>query len=157
MDHAKAAISECETRILEAMDSIEAGRAQQQAADAAERATRARVDGELAEFDARQKKLEAELAELDAARALVGPKLDAQIFSLYERIASRRHPALALVSGELCEGCRVGIPAQNYLEIIKGERLITCENCKRILLHPNMVQTAGGAPPAPESASETTV
>ena len=155
MDHAKAAISECETRILEEMEAIEAGRAQQEAAEAAERDTRKRVDGELAEFDARQKKLEGELAGLEAERALVGPKLDAHILSVYERIASRRHPALALVSGEICEGCRVGIPAQNFLEIMKGERLITCESCKRILLHPDMVRTAGGAPPDSESSSKT--
>jgi predicted nucleic acid-binding Zn-ribbon protein len=67
---------------------------------------------------------------------------------VYEKIAKRRRPALALVSEEMCEGCRVGIPAQNYIEILKGERIITCGNCQRILLHPEMVSSlpaAGGS------------
>lgn len=157
MDHAKTAISECETTILEEMEAIEAGRGGLEEAETAERDTRTRVDAETEEFDERQKKLDGELAELDAERARVGPKLDAHMLSVYERVAARRRPALALVSGEMCEGCRVGIPAQNYLEIIKGEQLITCGNCKRILLHPDMVSSAGGAPPDSESASKTPV
>jgi len=157
MDHAKAAISECETTILEEMEAIEAGRSALAAAETADRDTRARVASELAELDSRQQRIEGELAGLEAERALVGPKLDAEMLRLYERIASRRHPALALVSGEMCEGCRVGIPAQNVHEILKGERLITCGNCKRILLHPEMVPDAGGASPDAESASETPV
>lgn len=157
MDRAKEAISECETAILEEMEAIETGRQTLADAEAKERDTRASVERERVELDGRQQKLEAELTALEAERASVGPQLDAKILALYERIASRRRPALALVSGEMCEGCRVGIPAQNYLEIIKGERLITCESCKRILLHPDMVQSAGGSPLDTENRSETPV
>lgn len=157
MEHAKEAISACETTILEEMETIEAGRQTLAEAETNERDTRANVEREAVEFDARQQKLEGELVGLEAERALVGPQLDAKILAVYERVAARRRPALALVSGEVCVGCRVGIPAQNYLEIIKGERLITCENCKRILLHPDMVQSLGGTPPELESRSETLV
>ena len=157
MEHAKEAISECETRILEEMEAIETGRRSLAEAEADERDTRANVERESVEFAERQQKLEGELATLEAERALVGPQLDAKMLAVYERIAARRRPALALVSGEVCKGCRVGIPAQHYLEIVKGERLVTCENCKRILLHPDMVQSAGGAPPGSETRSETLV
>ena len=157
MEHAKEAISACETRILEEMEAIETGRRTLADAESKERDTRANVERDLVEFAERQQKLEAELTALEAERALVGPQLDAKMLAVYERVAARRRPALALVSGEVCEGCRVGIPAQNYLEIIKGERLITCENCKRILLHPDMVQSAGGSPLGSENRSETMV
>jgi len=157
MEHAKEAISACETRILEEMEAIETGRRTLADAESKERDTRANVERDLVEFAERQQKLEAELTALEAERALVGPQLDAKMLAVYERVAARRRPALALVSGEVCEGCRVGIPAQNYLEIIKGERLITCENCKRILLHTDMVQSAGGSPLGSETRSETLV
>ena len=157
MDHAKAAISECETSILEEMEAIEAGSRNLAEAEAKERDTRERVERESVEMDARQQQLGAELATLDAERALVGPQLDAKTLAVYERVAARRRPALAMASGEICEGCRVGIPAQNYVEIIKGERLITCGNCNRILLHPDMVRSARGAPLDSETPSETPV
>jgi hypothetical protein len=157
MEHAKQAISECETRILEEMEAIEAGRRSLAEAETNERETRANVERELLEFVGRQQKLEAELAALEAARALVGPQLDAKMLAVYERVAARRRPALALVTSEVCKGCRVGIPAQHYLEIIKGERLITCESCKRILLHPDMVQSLGGTSLNSETRSETPV
>jgi len=157
MEHAKEAISECETGILEGMEAIEVGRRTLAEAETKERDTRTNVGRESTEFDARQQKLETELAGLEAERALVGPQLDAKMLAVYERVAARRRPALALVSGEVCEGCRVGIPAQHYLEIIKGERLITCENCKRILLHPDMVQSVSGTHLGSESLAETPV
>ena len=72
----------------------------------------------------------------------VGVRVDIELY--VERVAKSRRPALALVSNETCEGCRVGIPAQNYIEILKGEQLIVCGNCRRILLHPDMVSSAGG-------------
>jgi predicted nucleic acid-binding Zn-ribbon protein len=142
MDHAKQVISDCETRILEGMEAAEAAREALAAAEAEERETRERLDSEETATDAREEQLQRELAELGAQRGQVGPKLDVKILATYEKILTRRRPALALVSDEMCQGCRVGIPAQNYIEILKGERIITCGNCHRILLHPEMVSSA---------------
>jgi hypothetical protein len=142
MEHAKQVISDCETRILEGMDAAEAGREALAAAEAEDLATRERLDSEERATDAREEQLQRELAELNAQRTQVGPKLDAKILAAYEKILTRRRPAVALVSDEMCQGCRVGIPAQNYIEILKGERIITCGNCHRILVHPEMVSSA---------------
>jgi predicted nucleic acid-binding Zn-ribbon protein len=142
MEHAKEVISDCETRILEGMDAAEAAREALAAAEVDDRDTRERLDAQERAADNREEQLRSELAELGAQRDQVGPKLDAKILAVYEKIAARRRPALALVSDEMCQGCRVGIPAQNYIEILKGERIITCGNCHRILLHPEMVSSA---------------
>ena len=145
MEHAKAAISDCETRILEGMDAAEAAREALAAAEVEDLATRERLDSEERATDAREEQIQRELAELNARRVEVGPKLDAKVLAVYEKILTRRRPALALVSEEMCQGCRVGIPAQNYIEILKGERIITCGNCHRILVHPEMVSSAGAS------------
>lgn len=141
MEHANEAISQCETRILEGMEQAEACRAVETDAEAEDRDTRARVESEEKALTKREEALQSELEQLRSQRDQVGPKLDPKTLSLYERVASRRRPALALVSGDMCEGCRVGIPAQNTIEIMKGERLITCGNCQRILVHPDMVKS----------------
>jgi len=143
MDRAKEEISQRETQILEGMDEVEACRAAENEAEGADRDTRERVTSEEKALAEREAKLQTEVVALRGQRAEVCPKLDPKTLSLYERVASRRRPALALVSGDMCEGCRVGIPAQNTIEILKGERLITCGSCHRILLHPDMVRSAG--------------
>jgi len=145
MEHAKEVISDCETRILEGMDAAESAREALANAEAEDRATSERLVSEEQAADVREEQLQRELAELNARRVEVGPKLDAKILAVYEKILRRRRPALALVSDEMCQGCRVGIPAQNYIEILKGERIITCGNCHRILIHPEMVSSAGAS------------
>jgi predicted nucleic acid-binding Zn-ribbon protein len=142
MEHAKSAISECETKILIEMEKIETSSNLVAASESTAAETQGQVDAGLRELDEREKKLSGELEALASDRALVGPRLEREILSAYERVAKSRHPALALASKETCEGCRVGIPAQNYIEVLKGERLIICENCRRILLHRDMVPTA---------------
>jgi len=148
MEHARSAISACETGILEAMDAVESARAEQQSAETLDREAASRKEAELREIDARAEKCQAELAQLGSERDAVGPNLEPAILAAYEKIAKRKRPALALVRSETCEGCRVGIPAQKYIEILKGEALTTCENCGRILLHPDMVS---GSPEAAAS------
>jgi predicted nucleic acid-binding Zn-ribbon protein len=139
MDHTKTQISECETGILESMDAVETARAEAASAETLDREASSRKDAELREMDTRAERLEGELAALGSERDAVGPKLDRAILAAYEKIAKRKRPALALVKHDTCEGCRVGIPAQNYIEILKGEELVTCGNCQRILLVPEMV------------------
>jgi predicted nucleic acid-binding Zn-ribbon protein len=139
MEHTKTQISACETSILEGMDAVEAARTATENAETLDREASDRKEAEVREIEARAERLEAELAQLNAERDAVGPMLDVAILAAYEKIAKRKRPALALVKHDTCEGCRVGIPAQNYIEILKGEELVTCGNCQRILLVPEMI------------------
>lgn len=134
IERAQQAISECETRLLEGMDAIETARAACAATDADGRATATRQSAEAQALDAREKELAAELARLRAARARVIAACEAKLIEQYERIATRRRPVVARVRGTLCLGCRVDIPPQQVIEIQRGERVITCGNCQRILL-----------------------
>jgi len=52
---------------------------------------------------------------------------------LYRRVAARRQPAVAPVVGGTCSGCRLPL-AHRILEEARGDALVTCENCERILL-----------------------
>ena len=65
----------------------------------------------------------------------VGKKVDSQILVRYEKLAARNSPAVVVVSGESCTGCRVGISPQSYIEILRGETLVSCGQCRRILIH----------------------
>jgi predicted nucleic acid-binding Zn-ribbon protein len=135
MEHAKRAISDCETRILESMDTIETARSERTAAEAEASATGARLETEERALDEREKQLEKELGRARARRDDIRTHIEADLLSRYTKIAARRQPAVVVISDEMCLGCRVNIPPQSYIEILKAERVITCGQCQRILVH----------------------
>jgi hypothetical protein len=135
MERAKQSISDCETGILECMETIEEAGASLAEAESEGGAARTRLENEAKALDAREQELRTELTALRSQREGVAGDVDASLLSQYTRIAKRRSPAIAMVSGELCQGCRVNIPPQSYIEILKGEKIVTCGNCTRILIH----------------------
>jgi hypothetical protein len=134
MDRARAAMSDCETRILEAMDATVAARAEGELAEQQARAEGGRLESEERALAEREAFLARETSELRAAREGVCAGLDRELLERYQKIAARRQPAVVLVFDETCSGCRVGIPPQLYIEVLKGTRLVSCESCHRILL-----------------------
>ncbi len=135
MERAKQSISDCETAILECMETIEEAGIGQAEAESEAFVVGSRLDDEAKALDAREQELRTELAALRSQREGVAGGVAAPLLTQYTRIARRRSPAIAMVSGELCQGCRVNIPPQRYIEILRGEEIITCGNCTRILIH----------------------
>jgi len=135
MEHAKQAISDCETRILESMEAIETAGSERAAAEAEAIATHARLETEEETLEAREKQLAEELSCARASRDDIRARIEADLLGHYTKIATRRQPAVVVISNEMCLGCRVHIPPQSYIEILKAERVITCGQCQRILVH----------------------
>lgn len=134
MDQARRAISDCEDRILEGLDALEGARAERAAAQAALASEHERLEREESALAAREQELAGEITRLQADRERVCGSLEVQLLELYRKTASRRRPAVVLIGGEICGGCRVNLPPQTYIEILAAERLVTCGNCRRILL-----------------------
>lgn len=134
MEQARQAISDAETRVLEAMEVIEESRTGLQAQEAQVRGVLERIDAQERDYESRGKALETEIGVLQGRRGELATGIEAALLARYEKIASRRSPAVAIVSGEICQGCRVGIPPQLFIEILKGEVLVTCGSCMRILI-----------------------
>ena len=74
--------------------------------------------------------------DLDSTRiriSAMSAELPDSALRLYRRVAARRQPAVAAVLGGTCSGCRLPL-AHRILEEARGDALVTCENCERILL-----------------------
>lgn len=134
MEQARSGISACETRILEAMEAIEGASEELAAAERASRQAVAHLEDEARALDAREKELEAEISRLREQRDGAAGEIENRLLAQYEKIAARRWPAVVIVDSELCSGCRVDIPPQTFIELLRGENLITCGHCHRILL-----------------------
>jgi predicted nucleic acid-binding Zn-ribbon protein len=142
IEQAKEAISEAETRVLESMEAIDAARERLAESEGAAKATLASVDEQGRGFDEREKVLDGLISKLRGDREAICSSLSPELLAQYHRIISRRRPAIAQVRDEMCLGCRINIPPQQHIELLRGEVLITCFRCHRILIPPNAVGAA---------------
>ncbi|MCH2169482.1 C4-type zinc ribbon domain-containing protein [Myxococcota bacterium] len=143
MEQTRGLISEVETVLLEGMEEIESARGELSQVEERISAERDNLDADEKVLAKSEKDLEASIEGLEKDRVGVCGNLGGDVLSVYQRVLKRRQPALVLVTEELCTGCRVGIPAQDFIEILTAERLVTCMNCNRILLHPDKLRAEG--------------
>ncbi len=140
IEQAKDAISEAETQILEGMEKIEEASGAQRQAEVRAAEVYQRIEVEEKACDERERALAIRIAELDGARSETTARVPAELLEQYDKIATRRRPAVVRVNAEICLGCRVDIPPQLFVELIRGQSLIQCGNCHRILIHERSLQ-----------------
>ncbi len=58
----------------------------------------------------------------------------AEIMSIYERLlANKRDRVVVSIENRVCSGCHIVLTAQHENMVRRGEKLVTCEHCSRIL------------------------
>lgn len=128
-------ISGFETQIVELMSEIETVEA-----ELSERADEiASLDGNraaaLAEFDTGLAGEKAEFDQTTTKRAEMFAKLPERLAAVYDRLAQRSRDGIAVaevVNGS-CTACFISLRPQVQMEVRRGDQIITCENCTRIL------------------------
>ncbi len=128
-------IAAFETQVVEALEELEG--VEKELEERAEEI--ASLDGKrdaaLAEFD---KAVNADKKEFDtetAHRAKAFATLPARMASVYDRLAQRSRDGIAVaevVNGS-CSACYMHLRPQVQLNVKKGDEIITCENCTRIM------------------------
>lgn len=94
-----------------------------------------------ATITAQQSTLDQELAEkrariqiLDKDKKKASEAVPAPILTRYNFIRSRiPNPVIVPVSEGVCKGCHVVIPPQAFIDLQKGEQILSCPNCLRII------------------------
>jgi len=134
IDVARKAVSALETEILKLMERIEGLERRVAAAEPEIESRRVEVDHQLNEWlasaDTNRQRLEALRAERKAKLQALGPVARAT----YERLSKMRSGfALAEARDYSCMACRMKIRPQVFADIRRGDSIITCESCGRIL------------------------
>ncbi len=70
---------------------------------------------------------------IDRRNALI-PEIDPDILRRYEEWRRKGDFMLSVVDGNVCGRCFLSLPPQTIAELRKGERLITCNSCGRVLI-----------------------
>jgi len=89
----------------------------------------------LAVFDAEVARDRQELETTEAGRSSVFNTLPKNLAAVYDRLAQRSRDGIAVaevVNGS-CSACFMSLRPQVQMEVRRGDQIITCESCTRIL------------------------
>jgi predicted nucleic acid-binding Zn-ribbon protein len=99
----------------------------------------------FAEFDQVLAREKEELESENAKRDEVFSTLPGQLASVYNRLAQRSRDGVAVaeVINGSCGACFMSLRPQMQVEVKRGDHIITCESCTRILYVPNREAQTG--------------
>jgi uncharacterized protein len=147
IEQAEAEIGKLEDKILEIMVAADARKEELKQAEAALKADTIEVEKEKGRARQQTAEDEKELAEQGARRQELRTNINDDALRHYDRVMKLRHSALAAVhEDQMCSVCRVMLRPQVYQDVVKGEEMVYCDSCQRILYF---------VPPPPKPESET--
>jgi predicted nucleic acid-binding Zn-ribbon protein len=137
IDGCKLRRSELETQVLMRFEEEESLAKQKPVIEQALRQAESERAARLAEIERAETASQAELDAINAERATEIAALGATTRQRYERIHSQREGrAVVPVIKNACGGCFRAQPPQLLQDIRRGDRLLICDGCGRILVLP---------------------
>ena len=136
-DAARKQISDLETKILEQMEAADAAEKSLSEREPEFSSLRTELDERLKEFEAQTHSQEEELEALRRERERLFSTLPPGVKGVYQRIVSRIRDGVAVAEARngSCSACFMALRPQVMAEVRRGEEIITCDNCNRILYY----------------------
>ena len=134
IEHAEKEIAKLEDKILEIMVAADARKETLKQAEATLKADTAENEKEKEHARKQTAEDEKELAELSEQRKQLRAGIGDDTLRHYDRVLKLRGSALAAVhDNQMCSVCRVILRPQVYQDVMKGEEIMYCDSCQRIL------------------------
>ncbi len=156
-DAARKQIATLETQILEQMEALEAAEAALN--ERAEEVASLNSDREarLASFDDETRQQADHLAINKTERERLLAALPKATGASYNRIVARIRDGIAVAEARngACMACFMALRPQAMAQVRRGEEIITCDNCNRILYYAPSDSTTASPTPAQEKMAHT--
>lgn len=124
-----------EEKIIVLFDEVEEADRSIGEVEAELKAKNAEFDGLERELKALAASASAELEVKKAEREAAAQAVPEEAMRVYQRLSTFLKRPMARADQEVCRGCFYHIPAQRYNMVLKGQEMICCPNCQRILVH----------------------
>lgn len=136
-DSAKKHISQLETQILELMEANEQAENEIRQHEPEIANLRAEMEDKLRAFEAQTRAQTDELAALRQERERLAAALPKHLSSQYNRISTRIRDGIAVAEARnnSCTACFMTLRPQVMSQIRRGDEIIICDNCNRILYY----------------------
>lgn len=142
IDEIKTLVSQWEERILELLEDIDS--IKKTIAEGEKRIKELEKRRDLMQIRVNNslKRLKEELSVLRQDREEVAKKLPEDLVKRYNFICDRRNgKAIVPVNHDaVCEGCHMHIPPQQYNELLKVDRIMSCPTCQRIIYWKGLIE-----------------
>jgi hypothetical protein len=148
----RRAAAEREKEISQIQDTIEA-----KATTLAERESQFEEARQILETEEKEGKARLEVVKVERDKVLVGrgkyvELVPPRIIKRYERLRERsKHKAVTILTSEMCSSCRLLLPAQFYIELLRFDDIRDCPQCRAFLVHERALE--GYVPPNPDGPS----
>ena len=134
IEHAEKEIARLEDKILEIMVAADVRKDTLKQAEGRLKSDTAENDKEKEHARKQTAEDEKELAALNGQRNQLRAGIGEETLGHYDRVLKRRGSALAPVhDNQMCGACRVILRPQVYQDVMKGDEIIQCDSCQRIL------------------------
>ena len=144
IDAARKHISQLETQILEKMEVIEKSERALAEREPEISKLRAELEAKVSTFEAQARAWTAELAASRAAREELVARMPKTVSALYNRVSARMRDGIAVAEARngSCTACSMVLRPQVMAQVRRGEEVLTCDNCNRILYYaaPDLAQ-----------------
>lgn len=128
-------IDDVELRILEIIDEIEELHKQYNglkdeldSLNLENLDTKNNVDKEI-------KQIQIRIRDAECERSNIIPNIDNRILDKYEKIRNKKGKGIVLVNNYICSGCNMRISSYLMKDLKKGNEIVFCESCGRILYY----------------------
>jgi hypothetical protein len=136
IDFCQKEIRRLEDRILELMGESEPLDKNVKAAEVALKTEKIQVEAEKQQTRDQTVVTEKASAELQQERSEIASQISTNTMKLYERVRKgRRGIAVAEVVDGRCSECHMSIRPQFFQDLRRGEQIMSCESCQRILFY----------------------
>jgi len=127
-----------ETELLEYLDEKEKTEAIVQESEKEYHLLKDQIEGEQKDIEKKSTDDRELLDEYLTRQKEIGKNLDPSLMTRFVKISKmNKGSAVVNVKNEVCMGCFMNIPPQLYIEVQRGNLLISCPQCSRILYYIN--------------------
>ncbi|MDR0902494.1 MAG: C4-type zinc ribbon domain-containing protein, partial [Opitutaceae bacterium] len=129
----EAAIDGLEEKELEIMFAIDEAKKKFADAEAVLKANISGHEARIAALREREKNFSAELSAVKEQIAAARADVEDPSLRVYDRVAERTWPVCAAIRSGICGGCHLRITGEVETDVRKGDKLVTCDQCGRIV------------------------
>ncbi len=102
--------------------------------DALHAALKEELDIKRSGMDKWKQQVENSMKNLNKKRAKVSKGIPQPVFMRYEFIRVRmEYPVIVPVKDGICSGCNIAVPPQSFIELQRGQQILSCPNCQRLI------------------------
>jgi len=136
-DAARKHISQLETQILEKMETFEQAEKQLKEREPETARLQSEMAERVQEFEKQARAQQEQLESSRRERERLVATLPKQMSALYNRISARIRDGIAVAEARngSCTACFMSLRPQVMAEIRRGDDVIVCDNCNRILYY----------------------